>query len=232
MQKIIAVLPCYCEEKYIRDLVINTKQYVDEVIVADDNSSDNTVKEAQEAGALVILNKSSIRGVGSNTNRGLRFALDKGADIIVTLDGDGQHNPKDIKHLIEPILNGQADFVSGNRLTHYKTIPIYRRLGVSVITATYNIFSNPMRVGDAQCGFRAYSRKLLESITIEERGYAFIVETLVKIRKSGFVIAEIPIVCLYHQNLKDNSTANPVSQGLDTMFQLIKWRLKLELFGR
>jgi glycosyltransferase involved in cell wall biosynthesis len=231
MKRSIAIIPCFNESRFIKNIVIQTKKYVDEVIVVDDNSKDDTVVVSKRAGAIVVENKSLIRGVGANTKRGIELALYNDADIIVTLDGDGQHNPDDIPKFIEPILNDKADLVIGDRFFNYREIPLYRRLGISVITYVYNLW-NDVNISDSQCGFRAYSKNLLNSLVIEEKGFAFIIETLVKCRAYKFRIVEIPIVCLYHDEFKENHTDNPFKHGFDTLVNLIKWRIRIELLKK
>jgi len=110
--KIIAVVPAYNEAKRIGDLVNKLNHLVDMIIVADDNSNDNTVDIVERLGAYVVHNHGK-RGFGANTKNGIDEALTRGFDIIVTLDGDGQHKPEEISRLIEPIEKNVADMVVG-----------------------------------------------------------------------------------------------------------------------
>jgi len=198
------------------------------VVVSDDNSKDNTISLAERCGAYIVENETDVRGVGQNTYRGVQFALWNGADIIVTLDGDGQHNPDELLQVIKPIVDGKADFVVGSRFTNYKSIPLYRRLGISVITFTYNIFSK-VKTSDAQSGFRAHSRKVLETCSITETGFGFSMETLVKFRKCGFRFQDVPIVCVYHGDIRLNSSMNPIKHGVKVLFKTLYWRFKVEI---
>jgi glycosyltransferase involved in cell wall biosynthesis len=225
--KIIAVVPCLNEEKFIENVVAKTNQYVDEVIVADDNSTDKTVELADNCGAYVLTHKSK-RGAGQNTWMGIKEALLHDADIIVTLDGDGQHRPEEIPLLVKPILDDKADFVLGTRFINYRSMPVYRRLGISTITAAFNVIG-ASRVSDAQSCFRAYRRVIFDKIKITEVGFAFSIETLVKIRQSGFRFAEVPINVIYHKELSQNSSQHPVKHGVDMLLAVCKWRVKCEL---
>ncbi len=230
MQKIVVVIPSYNEDRAIAGVISKAKSFVNDVIVADDNSQDDTIYEANTHGACVVCNKTGKRGVGQNTWRGMKYALNSKycGDVIVTLDGDGQHDASHIMRVAQPIIDGKADFVIGSRLTNYKEIPLYRRFGISLITYLYNI-GNSVKVGDSQSGFRAYSRKVLESIKITELGFGFSIETLVKIRAKGFRIVEVPITPFYHKDYSRNSTANPLKHGLEMVWKVIYWRGKLEL---
>lgn len=109
--KVVAAIPCYNTEKYIKEVVTKTKKHVDQVIVIDDGSTDNTAKAARSAGAKVISHKYNL-GKGTSMITVLKNTY---ADIIVFLDGDGQHNPEEIPLLLVPILEDKADLVIGSR---------------------------------------------------------------------------------------------------------------------
>jgi len=225
--KIIAVIPCLNEERFIAAIVSGALPHVDRVLVVDDGSTDATSSVAREAGAEVISH--AIRmGAGAATRSGFEAALQRGADIVVTLDGDGQHNPAEIPLLLQPLLQDNADFVIGSRFINHETnIPAYRKLGVDFITWMYNLGSK-VTVTDAQSGFRAHSRKLLKSIAITHDDFSFSVEVLVKARKKGFRIAEVPVTCVYHDR---GSTSNPVLHGFSVMIVIAHIRLSNVLFG-
>lgn len=233
MPKVVVVIPCFNETKAIGPVVEDCRRYSPNVIVADDNSTDDTKKIAEELGASIVCNETRKRGTGQNTWRGIKSALNSrfNADIVVTLDGDGQHDPEYIPRVIEPIVDGKADFVIGSRMLRYYEIPLYRRFGISVITYLYN-YGNPVKVGDSQSGFRAYSRKVLEAVPFEEIGFGFSVETLVKIRAKGFRIAEVPVNSVYHKNYRDNSSLNGFIHGIQMVWKVIYWRIKLEWLNR
>ena len=114
MAVICAVIPTWNEAKYIGEIVRQCKLYVDMVVVADDHSLDRTRDIARKEGAYVILNPGK-QGAGSNTAIGLAAACMLGADVIVTLDGDGQHDPNEIPKLLKPIIERQAELVIGVR---------------------------------------------------------------------------------------------------------------------
>lgn len=138
-----AVIPAYNEEETVEAVVKGTLGYVDEVIVVDDGSTDDTARIAEEAGARVLRQRNA--GVLKATERGLREAT---GDVIVTLDADGQHDPSEIPMLVEPILRGEADLVMGVR-------PELPYLSERVLTW---LTSMRVPVGDASTGFRAVTR--------------------------------------------------------------------------
>ena len=113
-KNITVILPAYNEEVSIGSIVLLTRFYADNVIVVDDGSSDRTAEVARKAGAEVIVHKVN-QGKGAALKTGFTAAVSLGADVIVTMDSDGQHNPADIPKLVEPILKGEADMVNGSR---------------------------------------------------------------------------------------------------------------------
>jgi glycosyltransferase involved in cell wall biosynthesis len=230
--KVIAAILCLNEEQFINDIVTRARRYVDRVIVIDDGSTDDTVKVAQAAGAHVIRHGER-QGAGAATKSAFEAAKTSNADILVTLDGDGQHNPDEIPQVLAPVLCNEADMVIGSRFlqpninqsrlisTNLNHVPKYRKFGINVITWLYN-FGSKVKVSDSQSCFRAHSRRLLEAINITEKGFGFSVEVLIKARREGFVIAEVPISCIYHS---EGSSLNPVIHGLSVALTVIKLRL-------
>lgn len=226
----ITVIPCYNEDRTINSIVSLARQY-STVIVSDDNSTDYTIDRAEKAGAVIVFNFTDKRGAGLATSRGIDWAKKmSNENIIVTLDGDGQHYPENIPIVVKPIEEGQADLVIGSRfLKDYKyKVPKYRKLGIDIITWLYNV-GHKKKITDAQSCFRAYSREVITNVDITEPKFAFSVEILIKARAKGYKITEVPIECIYHNDFKMNSSLNPIIHGLSVALATIKWRLKLEL---
>jgi glycosyltransferase involved in cell wall biosynthesis len=219
--KRIVAIPCLNEAQFISDIVTRARRYVDEVIVVDDGSTDNTALAASGAGATVIAHKSR-QGAGAATRTAFEAAKTYEADVLVTLDGDGQHNPDEIPQILDPVIRGEADLVIGSRFIcpDVKDVPRYRKFGIDVITWLYNVGSK-IKVTDSQSGFRSYSRRLIKEVNITEDGFGFSVQVLVQAREKGFVIAEVPVSCIYHS---DGSTLNPVSHGISVALSVIKLR--------
>jgi glycosyltransferase involved in cell wall biosynthesis len=220
--KIFVAIPCLNEERFIGDIVERARKYVDKVIVVDDGSTDRTSVVARDAGAEVIRHQASL-GAGAATSTAFKAAKEQGADILVTIDGDGQHNPDEIPRLIQPISEGKADFVIGSRFMGIPSnMQRYRRFGIDLITWLFNVCSKT-GITDSQSGFRAHSRKLLETVEIKESGFAFSIEVLEKSRKKGLAMVAVPISCIYHS---DGSSMNPVLHGLKVAWGVIKYRIR------
>ena len=132
MPKVVAGIPAFNEEKCIGTIVLKTRQYVDEVVVVDDGSSDQTANVAELAGATVIQHKQN-KGYGASIQALLTEARKKKPNIFVLLDADAQHNPDEIPELIKPISEG-FDLVIGSREQRRNDVPRYRRIGQRVIS--------------------------------------------------------------------------------------------------
>ncbi len=157
---IVVGIPAFNEEHSIARIVIEAQKYADDVIVCDDGSSDFTSKIAQHLGAVVIRHKQNM-GYGAAIKSLFERALTLGADVLITIDGDGQHDALEIPQVIKPITDGSADVVIGSRFIDQegtKEMPFYRRLGAQVITKLVN-GSSQTGVKDSQSGFRAYNRR-------------------------------------------------------------------------
>jgi len=221
-QKIIAAIPAYNEAKYIGQVVRQTTKYVHQVIVVDDGSTDETAQVAKTAGATVIRHEIN-QNYGGAIKSCFKAARKLAADILVTIDGDGQHNATEIPLLITPVIKGEADIVIGSRfLNGHNGIPRYRKFGIDVITWLYN-FGSSIKLSDAQCGFRAYNKKALDNLlSLKENKMAISVETIIKARKYGLTMYEAPVSCIYHAQ---SSTLNPVTHGLSVALATVRHRL-------
>jgi glycosyltransferase involved in cell wall biosynthesis len=234
--KLIVAIPCLNEEQFIGDIVARARRYVDIVIVIDDGSTDNTSKAAQAAGAEVIRHERR-QGAGAATRSAFDAAKKYRADVLITLDGDGQHNPDEIPQVLVPVLSGEADLVIGSRFlkpnlnqsqltsTNLNRVPKYRKFGIDIINWLYNLGSKK-KISDSQSCFRAHSRRLLEAINITENGFGFSIEVLIQARRNNFVIREMPISCVYHSQ---GSSLNPIVHGLGVAWGVVKLRFRNEL---
>jgi len=225
--KIIAAIPCFNTASSIGDVVSGATYFVAPVIVIDDGSSDNTAEIARAAGAQVISHGMN-KGYGEAIKSCFKAGRANGADILITLDGDGQHNPDEIQKIVASILNREADIVIGSRfLTNQTDMPGYRKFGIKVITLLFNLGAKT-KVRDAQSGFRAYSKRVLNTISPTETGMSVSVEILIRARTAGFGIREVATSCRYHSR---SSTKNPVVHGLEVALSVVRLRAK-NLLGR
>ncbi len=215
----LVCIPAYNEEGVIGDVVKRSLKHADKVIVCDDGSTDNTANIAKESGATVILHKKN-EGYGASIITLFERARQENADIMVTIDGDGQHNPDQIPLLINTLQENNVDVVIGSRfLDKSSKTPGYRKQGIKIITSAAN-FGADFKVSDAQSGFRAYSKRAIESIRPTETGMAVSTEILLKISNKGLALAEVPITVSYGD---DTSTENPVPHGITVLMNTLKF---------
>ena len=215
----IVCIPAYNEEIKINDVVKKSLPYADKVIVCDDGSTDDTAALAKKAGAVVISHEKN-QGYGAAISTLFDYCRKNNAEIMVTLDGDGQHNPDQIPDLINVILKHKVDVVIGSRsLKDDKNLPSYRKTGIKIITSTINSATN-LKVTDSQSGFRAYSKEAIDLIFPTESGMAVSTEILVKISNNGLSLAEVPITVSY---IGDTSTEHPVTHGTHVIGSTLKY---------
>jgi len=218
MTKLVCI-PAYNEEKVIGDIVKRSLAYAEKVIVCDDGSTDSTAKVAKESGATVISHKKN-EGYGSSIITLFDRAREEDADIMITIDGDGQHNPDQIPLLVKTMEENNVDVVIGSRfLGKSSGTPGYRRQGIKIITSAAN-FGADFKVSDAQSGFRAYSKNAIRSIRPTETGMSVSTEILLKISNKGLTLAEVPITVSYDG---DTSTQNAVPHGVAVLMNTLKF---------
>jgi glycosyltransferase involved in cell wall biosynthesis len=232
----VACIPAFNAGKSIGSVVTKTREYVDQVIVVNDGSTDETAALAAKAGAKVVNHPVNL-GYGSAIKTCLRAGVEINADIIITLDSDLQHNPEEIPLLVQPIIEGESDIVTGSRFiieNKGNTIPTYRKLGITVLTKVTN-FMAQTTISDATTGFRAYSRhaaRILASLGFSP-GMGASSQILIEAFRSGLRIKEVNVKILYGTGV-ETSTQNAVSMGMGILTSIIRYitiRRPLSLIG-
>lgn len=218
---IVVGVPAFNEEKTIARVVLEALKYADRVVVCDDGCTDLTAEIAGGLGAVVVRHERNL-GYGAAVQSLFRCARELDADVLVTLDADGQHFPREIPDVVKPIVDGVADVVVGSRFVDERlayVMPWYRRAGIKFITKILN--GTKHGVKDAQSGFRAYNRKSLEALSLFEDGMGVSVEILVNARKQGLRICEVSASCDYHSGV-ETSTRSPVRHGVDVVRSIVR----------
>ena len=218
--RVIACIPAYNEERNIAKVVIRTQEFVDEVIVVDDGSTDLTATIAERLGAKVIRHEKNM-GYGAALRTGFECAAKLNPNIVITIDADDQHNPEDISRLVKPIQEGETDVIIGSRFleAQAQSTPTYRKLGIKIITALTRKAAY-RHITDAQSGYRAYNGKIIRSLLPSETGMGASTEILLKAKDSNLRIREVPCEMKYH---KESSKGNPLYHGLDVVISLVKY---------
>jgi len=215
----LACIPTFNEEGVIEKVIEKTLHHVDKVIVCDDGSSDNTVQKAKDAGAHVLIHEKNL-GKGAAMKTLFEYVKKNQADIIVTIDGDGQFLPEEIPQLIIPILEKKADIVIGYRFEDNEEMPAYRKFGNKMLDKMTNLATDlPFR--DTQSGFRAYTKNAIEQIEFITNGFGADSEILVSASKKGLKISERKVTVLYDTGSK-TSTKNPISHTTGVISSLIE----------
>ena len=231
-KKVIVVLPAYNAEKtLLATLAEIPDDYAKNVILVDDNSTDNTVKIANDAGLMVFLHEKNL-GYGANQKTCYKKALENGADIIVMVHPDHQYDGSLIPELVQPILDGKADAVFGSRMLGGKPLeggmPWWKYIANIFLTAFANIvFCRYLT--EIHSGFRAYSRKYLETVKFEENSDDFIFDTQIIAQgmANELFFEEVPITTRYFPEASSINFMRSVKYGLG-----IIWTLFLFLFHK
>ena len=216
----LAIIPCYNESATIGSMVLKVKRHVNQVLVIDDGSIDDTAKIAKAAGARIILHKKNY-GKSVAIKNGFKYAAQHGFDYVVTIDGDGQHNPDEIPAVLGNLMNNGHDIMVGYRAGSDTEMPGWRKIGKRVLDYSTSL-GNGGYVTDSQNGFRAFNKKAVNALIPELNGKAFSVESeqLIKAHKLGLGVTHTNVTCKY-KDLKKTSTKNPGAHGVSVLTRVI-----------
>jgi glycosyltransferase involved in cell wall biosynthesis len=217
--KVIALICAYNEEKYIKKVVEGTLEYVDEVLVVDDCSIDKTAQEAREAGAKCIEHYVN-KGKGGALKTGFQYSIASGYDIVVTLDGDGQHDPSEIPVLLDALEN--YHIIIGTRSKLGTKMPPIRIFTNTLCSLLVSILSFRW-IKDSQSGYRAIKLNILKNMKLVSGRYNLESELLIRAGRRGYKIGEAPVRTIYGD---EKSKMNPVLEPLRfirLVFRSIFW---------
>lgn len=224
--KLIVLIPALNEEQTIEKVIHKIPsnfEGVDQVtvLVIDDGSKDHTAENARKAGAVVVCHSSN-RGVGGAFNTGLKTALELGADILVNIDADGQFSPDDIPALIQPILSGLADFVTGDRFTNPqgelskpKNMSSVKYWGNQRMSRLIS-FLTRKQFNDVSCGFRAYSKEAMLHLNLTGT-FTYTQESFLDLANKGLEIMTIPVQVTYFADRKSRVSGNILHYMMRTL---------------
>lgn len=224
--KLVIVIPAYNEARVIKQVARSVLDvgYAD-ILVVDDGSDDDTAGEAEKAGAVVIRHRLN-RGKGAAAKTGIEAALGIGADVIVIMDGDGQHDSGDIRNLVAPIIRGESDVVFGVRPFSNSGMPrsrvLFNRFG-NVVTS---VFAG-IRVSDSQSGLRAFSRRAALLIDTVADQYEYETEVIREIARHRLQFTEVPITVRYTEYSLGKAHGQSVTNGARTLYRMFWNRLSL-----
>ena len=233
--KVIVVLPAYNAvstlEKTLNDI---PAEFVDEIVLVDDSSKDDTVKLANHLSKtsqipLIVHRHDKNKGYGGNQKTCYKIALERGARIIVMLHPDYQYDPKLIKHFVCFIDDGYFDVMLGSRIrTRHEAIsggmPLYKYIFNRVLTLVENILSG-QNLSEWHTGMRAYKREVLENtdFTKNSEDFLFDSQMLFNILRAGYKIGEIPVPVRYFPEASSINFKRSVKYGIGTIFESFKY---------
>lgn len=220
--KVLAAIPARNEKKAIASVVMLASEHVDKVLVVDDGSTDKTALIAKVAGAEVVSHAVN-RGKGEAILTAFKWANKNDFDVIVFIDGDGQHDPDAIPDVVEPIKNNRADITIGSRWHHEQGLaqmPFHRMLGNWVLSTTTSLSLSKV-IRDSQSGFRAFHMRTLPSfLQAMESGFAVESEMIALADKAGFKWVEVGITASYGD--LDSNTQGPLTHGFSVLGKALR----------
>jgi glycosyltransferase involved in cell wall biosynthesis len=217
--KTLALIPAYNSARQLPDLITGVRAHLQDILVVDDGSSDETSSVAQANGAEVIRHDFN-RGKGAALKSGFNHAIEKNYDAVITLDSDGQHNPKYIPAFLEVISRTNADFVIGSRVDDKADMPLDRRFSN---WATSQLLSWLLQtpIDDLQCGYRYHSIALLKAINLQSERYELETEVVIRAIQAGFKPVFIPVKVEY---------GPAFTTGMNRLVDTLRWlRLVLDV---
>jgi glycosyltransferase involved in cell wall biosynthesis len=235
-QKISVVVPAYNEETQIARVIETMPEWVDRIIIIDDCSPDRTFEIVQAhpvsvAGRVQLIRHEQNQGVGGAIATGYKWSRDNGFDIAVVMAGDGQMDPEDLPAILDPVVDGEADYTKGNRLVTgeaFRKIPKVRFFGNSALSLLTKIASGYWHVADSQTGYTAINQVALQAIDWDSmyKRYGQPNDLLVKLNVANMRVVDVPIEPVYNVGEKSGIKIRKVIFTIGSLLvRLFFWRL-------
>ncbi len=212
-KSICVVVPAYNESTQIGKVLSTMPDFVDRVVVVDDASKDDTVdivrQYQKKTGKIELIQHETNQGVGAAISTGYIRARDKAYDVTAVMAGDGQMDPLELGKIIDPVVDGSADYVKGNRLFYgdaWNMIPHYRYLGNSFLSLMTKVASGYWHIADSQSGYTAISLIALKRINLDKiyNDYGMPNDLLIKLNQYDFRVCDIHIKPVYNVGEKSD----------------------------
>ena len=223
---IVVVIPARNEAGAIGQVLSRIPQQIDGMsvvsLVVDDGSTDQTARVARESGAQVVSHLTNL-GVGAATRTGLQAAQALDADVIVTMDADGQHEPDEIQRLVRCLLEGPFDVVIGSRLLNYRGMPATRFAANLLLNAVTFVVYGKI-VSDSQSGFKVFSREAAGKLDLRSSGYEICSEIIGEIYRRDLSYKSVPIKAVYteYSRAKGQHFLNGVNLLVELFIRLMR----------
>lgn len=221
VEKVYIIIPIYNEESVIGEVLSGVRQAgYRNIIVVDDGSWDRSYAAANSIPEVIVLRHKLNRGKGAAIKTGVLAAQYCGAEVLVTIDGDGQHDPYDIEKLIEPIMKNGFDVVLGTRMRGGTEMPLIKVLA-NKIGNYCTMLLYGMLVSDSQSGFRAYSRFAARTIDTKADKYEYDSKVIREINANRLKYVEVPITVRYTQYSMTKKHRQGFVNGLRTLVRMV-----------
>ena len=224
MSKILIIIPAYNEEARIGDVILRVRDVQPDVsvVIIDDGSHDNTAEAARTAGAVVISHPFNL-GYGVAIQTGYKYALAKGFDFVVQMDGDGQHDPAFIPQILAPVLQGETDLALGSRFLgeeSYDPSPV-RRAGMAFFCKLLSLLIGT-KITDSTSGFQAFNRRVIRFFSTEIFPWDYPdADLLLTLHRAGFRIKEVPV------RMYASVSGKSMHSGLKPIYYIFKMLLSM-----
>jgi len=199
------IIPAYNEQELVGKVINGAKEYSDNIIVVDDGSKDNTYENAKSLGVIVLKHSVNL-GKGAALKTGCEYAFQNGADKVIVMDADTQHDPKEIPKFLEAMENN--DLVLGIRKVP-DSMPLVLKFGNKFINQTLGLLHG-IKVQDSQCGYRAFTINAYNQMIWDATDYYVETEMLIKAGKKGIKYTTIPIETIYSNKYKGTTVLDGV----------------------
>ncbi|HGE71214.1 TPA: glycosyltransferase family 2 protein [Candidatus Poribacteria bacterium] len=219
--RICIIIPGYNESRSIGKVVANARKIIDDIVVIDDGSKDNTAQIAQDAGAYVIKHEVN-KGKGAALRTGFQYAIDHSYDAVITMDSDGQHDPDDIPNFLYSLDKIGSGIIIGTRMGDISTMPLIRRCTNKLTSFTASMIAH-QKIEDSQSGFRLITTDVLKTVKLETAGFETESEILIKASKAGFRIISVPIKTIYGEEKSKIKPMRDTYKFLRLLFRSLRW---------
>jgi glycosyltransferase involved in cell wall biosynthesis len=240
------VVPAYNEEGFVGEVIETVPSLVDRVYVIDDCSTDGTWAEIQRAKErteemavtdggpgdefVVAIQHEKNRGVGGAIKTGYLAARDDGIDVVAVMGGDGQMNPDELDRIVEPIVEGRADYVKGNRFIGQgdpDEMPRFRYVGNRILTYLTKIASGYWGIGDPQMGYTAISREAIGAADVEDmyEFYGYCNDLIVRLSANDRRIVDVPVELIYGEEESHIEYSEYIPRVSTMLLRMFIWRL-------
>ncbi|MCR4326185.1 MAG: glycosyltransferase family 2 protein [Candidatus Roizmanbacteria bacterium] len=217
--QVLIALPAHNEEKVLGQVLqsLHRCSYT-QIIVVDDGSTDRTMQIARQQGAHVV-SFAHNKGKGCALRAAISYAIKKKYLALVTMDADGQHDPRDIPALLKGL--SAYDVALGNRFVRHTAIPVYAR-AANLLGNIVNLAFAGMWVHDSQCGLRAYTRSALTKLRLHSTHYEIDTEIIRELKRKHLSYTQVPVRVRYTTYSKSKRTKQSFLMGLETVLRLVR----------